>query len=395
MNLRNLMGTASVAAALAVSAQANAEVFTYGGEVTEATDSFEVLTPPGTPVNGSIDLTNPGVGGTVTDAADIAAIEINVGGFCFAFNVTCLSGTQVDITSIDGVNIEFNARNAPSGGTLDVTAFSNIFQLDLPVSLDLGSNSFGTAVEGLGEVNGMAMFFNNELDYGGVITESTGSFEILTPVGTPIDGVFNITNPGPDGTVTDTNDVNAILVLLGTGFCFNFNSTCPAGPAEVPVQSIDAINLTYDADGNVLGGSLDTTFFSPTFGLDLPLSLDLSSGTFISDNALGIVSGDGSFAGDDDGDKLSNARDNCTATANPDQADADADGFGTACDADLDNNCNTDFVDLGIFKGLIFSADPLANFDGIGNVDFLDLAIMKALFFAAPGPSGVDNICMP
>ncbi len=393
MNLRNLMGTVSVATALALSMQANAEVFTYGGEVTEATDSFEVLTPPGTITSGSIDVVNPGVGGTVTDAADISAIEINVGGFCFAFNVTCASGTQVDITSIDGVNIEFNARNAPSGGTLDVTAFSNIFQLDLPVSLDLTNNSFGTAVEGLGVVNGMAMFFNNELDYSGEITNSTGSFEVLTPVGTPIEGTFTITNPGPDGTVTDTNDVTAILVLLGDGFCFTFNSTCPVGPAPVDVQSIDAINLTYDADGQVSGGTLDTTFFSSIFQLALPLSLDLSAGTFISDNALGIVSGDAAFAGDDDGDKLSNARDNCTAVANPDQADADADGIGTACDGDLDNNCTTDFLDLAIFKGLIFTADPLANFDGIGNVDFLDLAILKSLFFQAPGPSGLDNAC--
>ncbi len=90
---------------------------------------------------------------------------------------------------------------------------------------------------------------------------------------------------------------------------------------------------------------------------------------------------------DSDADGVDDNVDNCTNIANADQADADSDNIGTACDGDLDNNCNTDFQDLAIFKGLIFGSDPVANFDGLGGVDFLDLAILKSLFFQPPGPS--------
>jgi subtilisin family serine protease len=44
------------------------------------------------------------------------------------------------------------------------------------------------------------------------------------------------------------------------------------------------------------------------------------------------VSVDGRNAGDDDGDGVRNACDNCPAVANPDQSDLDADGAGDACD---------------------------------------------------------------
>ena len=79
--------------------------------------------------------------------------------------------------------------------------------------------------------------------------------------------------------------------------------------------------------------------------------------------------------------------------ANANQRDTDKDGFGNACDADLNNDCAVNFVDLGMIRSVFFSDTPDADFDGDGAVNFADLVIMKANFFNAPGPSGVPNDC--
>lgn len=90
---------------------------------------------------------------------------------------------------------------------------------------------------------------------------------------------------------------------------------------------------------------------------------------------------------DSDGDGVADELDNCLTTVNPDQIDSDGDGFGNRCDTDLNGDCVTNFVDLGILKAVFFSTDADADFDGDGVVNFVDLAVMKGLFFAAPGPS--------
>lgn len=83
-----------------------------------------------------------------------------------------------------------------------------------------------------------------------------------------------------------------------------------------------------------------------------------------------------------------NCGDNCSAVANVDQRDTNGDGFGNACDPDLNNDGNVNFVDLGLMKSVFFSADPDADLTGDdGFVNFLDLGIMKSLFFGPPGPS--------
>ncbi len=104
--------------------------------------------------------------------------------------------------------------------------------------------------------------------------------------------------------------------------------------------------------------------------------------------SAGIVDAD-----DIDGDGFEADVDNCLTIANPNQIDADGDGFGNACDADLDNNCNTDFDDLAALKQLFFGNDPVADLNTDGNVDFGDLSAMKQLFFMVPGPSALSAMC--
>jgi hypothetical protein len=102
--------------------------------------------------------------------------------------------------------------------------------------------------------------------------------------------------------------------------------------------------------------------------------------------------GGGSITDSDD-DSIGDDVDNCTFAPNPAQIDVDGDGFGNACDADLNNDCVVNFVDLGILRSVFFTPDTLADFNGDGVVNFVDLGAMRAAFFAAPGPSAVGLGC--
>ncbi|MFK8015079.1 MAG: hypothetical protein AB8G17_06530 [Gammaproteobacteria bacterium] len=98
-------------------------------------------------------------------------------------------------------------------------------------------------------------------------------------------------------------------------------------------------------------------------------------------------------AQDLDDDQIQDGADNCVLTGNPTQIDTDADGFGNACDADFDNNCFVNVIDLGFFRSLFFTTNLLADLNGDGIVNIIDLGIFRTLFFAPPGPSGIPNIC--
>ncbi|RMF97489.1 MAG: hypothetical protein D6727_05475 [Gammaproteobacteria bacterium] len=103
-------------------------------------------------------------------------------------------------------------------------------------------------------------------------------------------------------------------------------------------------------------------------------------------------------AADSDGDGVPDSTDNCIDVANgpliPDaggnsQLDADGDGYGNSCDADFDNSGFVNFADLGQFRAVFGTADPVADMDGNGFVNFADLALFRNAFGAPPGPSGI------
>jgi hypothetical protein len=96
---------------------------------------------------------------------------------------------------------------------------------------------------------------------------------------------------------------------------------------------------------------------------------------------------------DADGDGVADDQDNCSAVANADQNDADADNFGNLCDADFNNDCIVNAVDLGFLKSVFFSNNAEADLNGDGLVNAVDLGIFKSRFFIPPGPSGLADIC--
>ena len=96
---------------------------------------------------------------------------------------------------------------------------------------------------------------------------------------------------------------------------------------------------------------------------------------------------------DTDFDGVDYSLDNCRAVANPDQRDTDSDGIGNLCDADLNNDCIVNAVDLGLFRLRFFSNDPTADFNGDGVVNAIDLGQLRLAFFGAPGPSATG--CAP
>ena len=100
---------------------------------------------------------------------------------------------------------------------------------------------------------------------------------------------------------------------------------------------------------------------------------------------IGVVT-IGEPALDADSDGVPDSVDNCTEVANADQRDTNGDGYGNLCDPDLNDDGTVNFVDLGLMKGVFFSADPDADLDGDGAVNFIDLGILRAMFFGPPGP---------
>ena len=98
---------------------------------------------------------------------------------------------------------------------------------------------------------------------------------------------------------------------------------------------------------------------------------------------------------DTDADGIPDSSDNCVLTANPLQTDSNGDNIGNVCDADTNNDCVVNVIDLGLLKAVFFSGDADSDFNGDGVVNTIDLGIMKLSFFEAPGPSGLPNACSP
>ncbi len=263
--------------------------------------------------------------------------------------------------------------------TLEYGGISNAGDCDINIAFDNTQTSFATCA-----VNFTFPDYPNDITHGAIITGNifmnTGTDWFFNP-----DLIGPNTEPAlvaiPDTQVMETQTVDIALSSSdsdGDGLTLS----------QTGLPGFCTLSDNGDGSGNIA--------CAPAIG-----DAGISNVTVtVTDDGIPNLSNEQSFMltvtaalSDMDEDGIPDDEDNCKLVPNADQSDPDSDGFGTPCDGDLNNDCGTDFLDLAVFKGLIFGADPVADFDGSGGVDFLDLGILKALFFMPPGPSGVSNIC--
>ncbi|MFK8015385.1 MAG: glycosyl hydrolase [Gammaproteobacteria bacterium] len=96
---------------------------------------------------------------------------------------------------------------------------------------------------------------------------------------------------------------------------------------------------------------------------------------------------------DFDGDGVLNINDNCTDRTNPLQEDGDGDLYGNACDADFNNDCQINVVDLGLMRAAFFQSDAVIDLNSDGIVNVGDLGLLRQNFFGDVGPSGLTAFC--
>ena len=105
-----------------------------------------------------------------------------------------------------------------------------------------------------------------------------------------------------------------------------------------------------------------------------------------------LLWGTPAFAGENEGDGIRDALDNCSATQNPAQDDTDGDDCGNLCNADYDNDGIVGFLDFGQFGAVYLTNDEeKIHRDGLipgGTVGLLDFGFFSGAFLSVPGPSG-------
>lgn len=299
-----------------------------------------------------------------------------------------ISGTWESRDIPSGQN--FRLRSRSSGATWAIGSGGSIYStLNLGQDWALKHTAAVQLHDGSGFVNSLAYFVGDDGTFlrttNGVdfIAKDTGTSADLYGAG---DGPANWPYAvGAGGTIIRSTDGELTFDLLFSG----------------TTQNLRAFSTSAQNANWMLAAGDDGTLLKSTDAGDSWCSLDTGSSADF--NAVAMLTNSEYLVAGDGGVLLRTttgggtctfvAADNCLGIDNPDQRDTDNDGFGNLCDADLDNDCDTDFDDLALLKAVFFSADPDADFNGDGSVDFVDLQHMKTLFFNPPGPSNLPNGC--
>lgn len=164
-------------------------------------------------------------------------------------------------------------------------------------------------------------------------------------------------------------------------------------PGDAWTPFLEVPLVMYDAgteEGLIPNGSNPPT--SPLEGISHLTYID-ATGTYersVGTDVVGsftfeLVSVEGDL--DADGDGVGDSVDNCLNASNATQLDTDGDGFGNACDADTNNDCVVNFVDLAAFGDAFLTSMALFDFNGDGAVNFIDISTLSNAFLGQPGPS--------
>ena len=283
------------------------------------------------------------------------------------------------------VTLETNAPDVQDGEVADANlVWSNqygklgsgrILQTDtLPVGINAitltATNSLGLSAS-----KSLQVIVNDELNAPGALLSSVPStvfFSVAANESVLQQSQISVSNAG-SGTLTysATSDANWLsLINAGSPVAQIASVTAPAtlqlqvNPALVPAYTATTGHITLIN----LANSLDTLTIPVTISKgrpeDQPAPLDT------------------------DGDGVLDKTDNCSLVPNPSQLDTDGDGFGNSCDGDLNNDGNTNSLDLGLFKKTYSSPtpNPDADFNGDGKVNSLDLGLFKKMYLKPPGP---------
>ncbi len=249
--------------------------------------------------------------------------------------------------------------------------------------------------------DGTTLHFDTRLDTNGEWGTGSDSIPAVLDGNTlTLDGTFVLNRVDSDGLVGGwlangiVDDESVSLAFMADGDFMLLHGNNPGDPNGQ--AGIEFGSYVYD---DVTG---DVTFTLVTdtngqFGVSDPQGpwgLGVAGDVLtLLEDGVALVTFSRILAGDADGDGVLNVMDNCLEANNADQNDSNGDGFGNLCDTDLNGDCSTNAIDLGLLKLVFFSADVDADFNGDGAVNAIDLGIVKSRFFGAPGPSYQTLLC--
>ncbi|MFK8029061.1 MAG: thrombospondin type 3 repeat-containing protein [Gammaproteobacteria bacterium] len=173
-------------------------------------------------------------------------------------------------------------------------------------------------------------------------------------------------------------------------------------PAELSLETIAADTGACTVDGQNISCSLGELELAESSSVNVSLAAAGDGEYNIQANAQSLESDPDDInssvsipvligATDTDNDGVADGADNCTVTANPAQTDTDGDGYGNACDADFNNDCIVNFLDIASFSNEFLGSNADYDINSDGAVNFLDFVFVSQEFLEIPGPG--QGVC--